>query len=99
MFGLRGKVTGLRLDKTFNIKPATRSKSGRRDSNPRISAWKADALPLGDSRVRSKFYHNHGHGYYAEPRVTNRLKRANQSPWTGRQYVKLRVVNGTGRDL
>ncbi len=25
-------------------------KSGRRDSNPRISAWKADALPLGDSR-------------------------------------------------
>ena len=25
--------------------------SGRRDSNPRISAWKADALPLGDSRA------------------------------------------------
>ena len=21
-------------------------------------AWKADALPLGDSRVRTKFYHN-----------------------------------------
>ncbi len=28
-----------------------RLKSGRRDSNPRMSAWKADALPLGDSRV------------------------------------------------
>ena len=34
------------------------NQSGRRDSNPRISAWKADALPLGDSRVRSVFYHN-----------------------------------------
>ena len=25
-------------------------KSGRRDSDPRISAWKADALPLGHAR-------------------------------------------------
>lgn len=25
--------------------------SGRRDSNPRISAWKADALPLGHARI------------------------------------------------
>ncbi len=30
------------------IQPNT--KSGRRDSNPRISAWKADALPLGHAR-------------------------------------------------
>ncbi len=29
--------------------------SGRRDSNPRISAWKADALPLGDSRMNRYF--------------------------------------------
>src|SRR6185503_20935406 len=28
----------------------TEHQSGRWDSNPRISAWKADALPLGDSR-------------------------------------------------
>ena len=27
------------------------TESGRRDSDPRISAWKADALPLGDARV------------------------------------------------
>ena len=27
--------------------------SGRRDSNPRISAWKADALPLGHARIRT----------------------------------------------
>ena len=27
------------------------SQSGRWDSNPRMSAWKADALPLGDSRT------------------------------------------------
>src|ERR1043165_5446849 len=33
------------------------NQSGRRDSNPRISAWKADALPLGDSRMRTVFYH------------------------------------------
>lgn len=32
------------------------ARSGRRDSNPRISAWKADALPLGDSRQGSGFY-------------------------------------------
>jgi hypothetical protein len=25
--------------------------SGRRDSNPWMSAWKADALPLGDARA------------------------------------------------
>ena len=25
--------------------------SGQRDSNPRMSAWEADALPLGDARV------------------------------------------------
>ena len=25
--------------------------SGQRDSNPRVSAWEADALPLGDARV------------------------------------------------
>ena len=25
--------------------------SGRRDSDPRISAWKADALPLGHARI------------------------------------------------
>jgi predicted nucleotidyltransferase component of viral defense system len=31
----------------------TAQESGRRDSNPRISAWKADALPLGDSRLTS----------------------------------------------
>ena len=30
-------------------------KSGRWDSNPRMSAWKADALPLGDARIKS-FY-------------------------------------------
>jgi hypothetical protein len=40
-----------------NLTPDTLLQSGRRDSNPRISAWKADALPLGDSRVRSVFYH------------------------------------------
>ena len=28
--------------------------SGQRDSNPRISAWKADALPLGDARIVPK---------------------------------------------
>ncbi len=33
---------------TCNLQP---NLSGRRDSNPRISAWKADALPLGDSRA------------------------------------------------
>jgi hypothetical protein len=41
-----------------NLTPDTETKSGRWDSNPRISAWKADALPLGDSRVRTPFYHN-----------------------------------------
>ena len=30
--------------------------SGQRDSNPRMSAWEADALPLGDARVRRKVY-------------------------------------------
>ena len=25
--------------------------SGQRDSNPRVSAWEADALPLGDARI------------------------------------------------
>ena len=25
--------------------------SGQRDSNPRVSAWEADALPLGDARL------------------------------------------------
>ncbi len=29
-----------------------RSKSGKRDSNPRPSAWKADALPLSYSRIK-----------------------------------------------
>jgi hypothetical protein len=28
--------------------------SGRRDSDPRISAWKADALPLGHARMHYK---------------------------------------------
>jgi hypothetical protein len=27
--------------------------SGRWDSNPRMSAWKADALPLGDARLQN----------------------------------------------
>ena len=27
-------------------------KSGRPDSNRRMSAWKADALPLGDARIK-----------------------------------------------
>jgi hypothetical protein len=49
-----------------NLTPDTELKSGRRDSNPRISAWKADALPLGDSRVRSVFYHNHNMSLRAE---------------------------------
>ncbi len=35
-------------------------RSGRRDSNPRISAWKADALPLGDARVGLIFYRQDG---------------------------------------
>ncbi len=30
--------------------------SGRRDSNPRILAWKANALPLGDARIEPLFY-------------------------------------------
>ncbi len=30
---------------------ASREVSGRRDSNPRPSAWEADALPLSYSRV------------------------------------------------
>ena len=33
-------------------------KSGRRDSNSRMSAWKADALPLGDARIAPIFYAN-----------------------------------------
>ena len=33
-----------------------KQKSGRWDSNPRISAWKADALPLGDARVVLRLY-------------------------------------------
>ena len=36
--------------------------SGRRDSNPRMSAWKADALPLGDSRIASRFCREPGFG-------------------------------------
>jgi hypothetical protein len=28
--------------------------SGRRDSDPRMSAWKADALPLGDARMKNQ---------------------------------------------
>ena len=31
--------------------------SGRRDSNPRHSAWEADALPLNYSRTASILYH------------------------------------------
>jgi hypothetical protein len=42
---------------TDKLITAHRDLSGRWDSNPRISAWKADALPLGDSRVRARFYH------------------------------------------
>ena len=42
----------------YSLTPEVLYQSGRRDSNPRISAWKADALPLGDSRMRTKFYHN-----------------------------------------
>jgi hypothetical protein len=34
--------------------PVGSLESGQRDSNPRISAWKADALPLGDARIVSK---------------------------------------------
>jgi hypothetical protein len=34
--------------------------SGRRGSNPRPSAWEADALPLSYSRLRREF--NHGPG-------------------------------------
>jgi hypothetical protein len=30
---------------------AVREVSGRRDSNPRLSAWEADVLPLNYSRV------------------------------------------------
>ena len=30
--------------------------SGQRDSNPRMSAWEADALPLGDARICGKQY-------------------------------------------
>ena len=30
-------------------------------------AWKADALPLGDSRVRARFYHNQ---YFTKVQVT-----------------------------
>jgi hypothetical protein len=38
-----------------------KSLSGRRDSDPRISAWKADALPLGHAReLRTVFYLNSG---------------------------------------
>ncbi len=32
---------------------AVREVSGRRDSNPRPSAWEADALPLSYSRMRA----------------------------------------------
>src|SRR5688572_33136391 len=53
------QVSSIRVSVTLkNLTPDTDSQSGRWDSNPRISAWKADALPLGDSRVRTKFYHN-----------------------------------------
>ena len=31
--------------------------SGRRESNPRESAWEADAIPLGDSRNRKLPYY------------------------------------------
>ncbi len=31
-------------------------KSGRPDSNSRISAWKADALPLGDARIKPPYF-------------------------------------------
>src|SRR5512133_3858721 len=37
------------------LPPRDTLKSGRWDSNPRISAWKADALPLGDSRVQKLY--------------------------------------------
>ena len=33
------------------VKRRESSWSGQRDSNPRMSAWEADALPLGDARV------------------------------------------------
>src|SRR5688572_15789113 len=38
---------GSLLEKLHSVAVST----GRWDSNPRISAWKADALPLGDSRA------------------------------------------------
>ena len=35
------------------LRPLPHPPSGRRDSNPRITAWKAVALPLGDARGSS----------------------------------------------
>src|SRR5688572_9905533 len=58
------QVSSIRVSVTLkNLTPDTNSQSGRWDSNPRISAWKADALPLGDSRVRQSFYHNQGNEF------------------------------------
>jgi hypothetical protein len=44
------------------------SRSGRRDSNPRIVAWKATALPLGDSRIVTYLF---SIGYYIGIAVEN----------------------------
>ena len=63
------------------------SQSGRPDSNRRMSAWKADALPLGDARVgmfilpavkaSGKSTTPHGHGFL---KVVNIPRQAGQKP-------------------
>ncbi len=45
------KDFGFRFPRVFGGGTLRGVESGRRDSNPRILAWKANALPLGDARV------------------------------------------------
>ena len=46
------------MKKAFGISRRPSNMSGKGGSNPRPSAWEADALPLSYSRSRSKFTFN-----------------------------------------
>src|SRR5208282_3746110 len=51
----RNRTDDLILTKDVLCRLSYMGKSGKRDSNPRPSAWKADALPLSYSREQQMF--------------------------------------------
>ena len=50
-----GGIAGVKWAVDSVVIIAGREVSGRRDSNPRLSAWEADVLPLNYSRVSAVY--------------------------------------------